>query len=53
MTGEVYKVVAIAPSGATRVVAKNVGAFRASRLANEVQARGFKAEIKKVGNHAA
>lgn len=49
-TGELYKVVAVAPSGATRVVAKNVGAFRAARVASEVMARGFQARVEGV-NH--
>ena len=44
-TNDVFNVVAIAPSGATKIVAKGVGAFKAARLAKEVQARGFKVEI--------
>jgi hypothetical protein len=42
---ETYKVVAVEPSGATKVVAVNIGAFKATRLAAEIEARGLQAQV--------
>ena len=47
-TKDLYKVVAIAPSGTRRVIAPSVGAFKASRLAAEIKRRGFKVEVVEV-----
>jgi len=44
-TRELYKVVAVAETGATKVVAESVGAFKATRLAHAVTARGFVARV--------
>lgn len=48
-TRELYKVVAVAESGATKVVAESVGAFKATRLAKAVEARGFAAKVLPIG----
>lgn len=47
-TEELYRVIAEAPSGATKVVAAKVGAFKATRLAVKVEALGFKAHVSRV-----
>jgi hypothetical protein len=44
-TNETYKVTAVAPSGAKKVIAKAVGAFKATRLKAEIERRGLAAEI--------
>lgn len=44
-TNELFKVVAVAPSGAKKVMAQKVGAFKATRLFHAIQAKGFEAEI--------
>lgn len=44
-TNETYNVVAVAPSGARKTVARRVGAFRASKLAAKVKALGFDVEV--------
>lgn len=45
MTNRLYVVIAIAPSGNEKVVASKVGGIRATKLANEIVARGFKVRV--------
>ena len=47
-TNEVFKVVAVAPSGAKKVMAQRVGAFKATRLFHAIKAKGFDVEIRNV-----
>ena len=47
-TNELFKVIAIAPSGATKVVARKVGAFKATRLFHAIKAKGFDVEVRNV-----
>jgi ribosomal protein L21 len=44
-TNDKYKVAAIAANGTRKTIAKAVGAFRATRLKNEIERRGFRAEV--------
>jgi hypothetical protein len=47
-----FNVVAVAPSGATKVIAAEVGALRATKLAAEIKARGFAVRVEEVGTVA-
>ena len=42
-----YTVTAIAPSGAKKIMGRNLSAVRATKLSNEIKARGFDAEVTK------
>ena len=44
-TANLYTVTAISHSGARKVIASRIGGMRATRLANEIQARGFAVEV--------
>lgn len=44
-----FNVIAVAPSGATKVIAVEVGALRATKLAAEIKARGFDVRVEEVG----
>ena len=47
-TNEKFKVVAVAPSGASKVIAKSVGAFKATRLFHAIRAKGFGVVVRNV-----
>ena len=50
-TGERYKVTAISrTTGATKVVAKRVGAFRATKLWTALKQMCFDVKVERVGN---
>tara|TARA_Y100001963_G_scaffold140838_1_gene208335 strand:- start:398 stop:565 length:168 start_codon:yes stop_codon:yes gene_type:complete len=50
-TSERYRVTAVSrTTGATKVVAKRVGAFRAAKLAAKVGALGFEVKVEQVSN---
>ena len=44
-TNETYSVWAIAPSGNRKRMAERVGAFKASRLAKAIEAKGFGVDV--------
>lgn len=51
-TAELYRVVAI-HGKRRKTVASAVGGFRATRLANAIRAKGFRAEVTRVARGAA
>ena len=49
---QVYRVSAIAPSGARKLVAENLNGTRAAILAREIKDRGFQSKVSDAGMRA-